>query len=62
MPPMVLARLKSKPREWANQEQQEPTPETGALLFLHRNSAKYVWAFHTLSHKPRPRAWRHAKA
>lgn len=31
-PPAVLIRLKAKAREWANQEQQEPTPETGALL------------------------------
>ncbi len=38
-PPNVLARLKSKPREWANQEQQEPTPDTGALL----NPNKLRW-------------------
>lgn len=31
-PPMVLADMKLKSRSWANQEQQEPTPETGALL------------------------------
>lgn len=35
-PPMVLTRLKAKSREWANQEQQEPTPETGALLNANR--------------------------
>jgi predicted phage terminase large subunit-like protein len=34
-PPSVLVRLKSKPREWANQEQQEPTPAEGALLNPH---------------------------
>lgn len=31
-PPLVLTRLKSKAREWANQEQQEPTPDTGAII------------------------------
>jgi len=31
-PDHVLIDLKSKSREWANQEQQEPTPATGALL------------------------------
>ena len=31
-PPRVVVDLKSKAREWANQEQQEPTPATGALL------------------------------
>lgn len=35
-PPMVLLRMKAKPREWANQEQQEPTPETGSLLNANR--------------------------
>jgi predicted phage terminase large subunit-like protein len=38
-PPAVLARLKAKPREWANQEQQEPTPEAGALL----NRSRLRW-------------------
>lgn len=31
-PPMVLVHLQAKARTWANQEQQEPTPVTGALL------------------------------
>lgn len=31
-PPMVVYRLKSKAREWANQEQQEPTPAKGAII------------------------------
>jgi len=31
-PPLVVARLKLKSREWANQEQQEPTPSTGAII------------------------------
>jgi predicted phage terminase large subunit-like protein len=31
-PPNIVTRLKLKSREWANQEQQEPTPMTGALL------------------------------
>jgi predicted phage terminase large subunit-like protein len=41
-PPMVLLRLKSKSREWANQEQQEPTPETGAII--NPNWMKYYQA------------------
>lgn len=31
-PPMVVVGMKMNARDWANQEQQEPTPETGALL------------------------------
>ena len=31
-PPFVLVDLQSKSREWANQEQQRPTPATGAIL------------------------------
>jgi predicted phage terminase large subunit-like protein len=30
--PIVLGTLKAKSREWANQEQQEPTPQTGSIL------------------------------
>ena len=32
-------------------------PETGAVLFMHRNVAKFQWAANILSFKPRPRAW-----
>jgi predicted phage terminase large subunit-like protein len=41
-PPMVLTRLKSKSRSWANQEQQEPTPEAGAII--NPNWMKYYQA------------------
>ena len=45
-PPLVLMRLKANSRAWANQEQQEPTPETGAII--NPNWMKYYRAGESL--------------